>query len=228
MLNIMAMFLEKAKLTYVSVPKCACSSLKRVCHEANTGEPFRKVGEDGVKRSIHGVYGSPRFRRVRRGLKDGRFGGDLIAVVRNPLDRILSCYTNKVADKGCLRTADASEFARLDVPQEPDLATFVDNLEAYREISPEVRRHSQPLTWFLGRQPGRYLSLFDMSRLQDFVELVNERAASQVVLSHYNPSPNAVRISTVAPAVAQKVDTIFAEDHEIFGAYFEPSRKSVV
>lgn len=222
----MAMFIEKANLTYVSVPKCACSSLKRAFHEVNTGEKFRVVKIDGKKRSVHNAYGSPAFRVVEKALRTGEYKGDLMAVLRNPIDRLVSCYTHKVVRREWLKRVEPGEMAKRGLSPEPDFEAFVERLADYQAVSPVILRHSRPLTFFLGAEPKRYARLFDMAQLPEFIALVNARAGTQVALGHKNKSKQDME-PVVSAQVAKKIDEVFATDHDVFGAYFNASRKEL-
>jgi hypothetical protein len=209
----MVMQIKRAGLTYVSVPKCACSSLKHFVHHVITGEPFPKPQKGVKKRTVHHAYPAHAFDEV----PDNAEG--LIALVREPVGRIVSCHTNKIDNQGGIRVVTDEALEARGLPRNPDLDVFVDNLNAYREVSPEIRRHTQPLSWALGTDPDRFEALFDFSEIDAFADFVNRRAGTTVTLGHYNRSKPATH--PASDGVRQKIRDLFAEDFALFGRVFD-------
>lgn len=219
----MAIYIEKANLTYLSVPKCACTSVKQFCDEVNTGKPF-KIGPNG--KTVHDVHPALNFEIVERGIAEGKMGGDLIAVLRHPVDRIVSCFTDKVSRVRAIATKSQAEATARGLPVQPDLETFVNNLEAYQDVSQMINNHSRPLRYFLGDDPKRFSRFFHLDQIDDLRAMINQRAGTSVTTElHKNSSPDAKR-PHVTPEIKKAIEMLYAEELEIFGAYF-PASKTV-
>lgn len=165
--------LSEQKLIYIPIPKNACTSTKQMLHRIEFGREFdttRPVNDPYV--DIHDYYKK----------REGAFTGteDLnsltdynrFAIIRNPVERLISCYRNRVIDLGDLKT-DASSLHKYGLSATPDLNTFVMNLKKYRKASKSIEHHSRPQSAFLG-DTLRYLDyvfpIEDLDRLQQFLK----------------------------------------------------------
>ncbi len=103
----------------------------------------------------------------------------------------------------------------------PSIDNFVDLLPHYQAVSGTIRNHSRPLSYSLGPDPAFFDRLFPMSQLPEMVEYVADRIGKVPTLPHNNKSG---KTSLEIPQVAldrnkQKIEDIYAEDLDIFGAY---------
>lgn len=70
-------------------------------------------------------------------------------VVRDPVSRFLSAYTNRVTyyrdmERECAQNPEIrSQFDELGLPAVPDLDVFIDNFEHYVNLSPSIRLHTR-------------------------------------------------------------------------------------
>jgi len=148
--QIHQVLLPEQRLIYVPIPKNACSSIKQACYGIEFGEPFdyshnRKLGY----RDIHDYYEKRNnaftsLKRLKNNEDCMRF-----AVVRDPIERLLSSYGNRVVD---LKDLEMSRkvLEKMNLPAEPDLNTFVINLEKYRKVNAGINHHVRPQAAFLG------------------------------------------------------------------------------
>src|SRR5215204_3870755 len=161
----MPVICEQLRLAYFPVPKVACTSLKSYFFRINNRADFTrfKVGDRHV--TIHHVpgYAEEAFRPEFR----DRFSGyERIAIVRDPLDRLTSAFRNKVAKARLLeRDADAVRLCQIEgLASDPDLETFLLNVERYARLSTEIKHHTISQRHFLGEDLGFYDRVF---RLED-------------------------------------------------------------
>ena len=123
----MAIALKQFKLVYKPVPKAACSSIKAglALLDGRTG-----IKRDELLRDVslaHGIYQTTRFKRREWPLYRGYFR---FTVVRDPLKRILSVYTNRVVDYRDLEKSRKLRNLRDQYPVDPDPDFFFQNLGA--------------------------------------------------------------------------------------------------
>lgn len=214
----MSVFLWKAKLTYVSVPKVACTSIKRMFFEIENGKPFNVFHTNGHMWHIHNFYKGHAFGDLpHRRIADHR----RLAVVRDPVQRVLSCYSNRVVHHGKL-TAKAAGPAleRAGLKPAPDLGEFVDQFEAYRAVSPDVQHHSQSLIHSLGEDPGFYARVYDIRELGDFVADVGAHLGRELVLGRHQTGGPKFTPDDLTAAQRDRLMQIFAEDYRIWGRHF--------
>jgi hypothetical protein len=176
----MGCHLDRYGLSYFPVPKCACSSLKAFFFELENGRPFQNYRANGKVIHIHHVYRTLPFEttRHRAGANDWK-----IAVVRDPVARLLSCYSNRVLHHRELDGIDLSIRDRIaGLVRRPDIGTFVDLLPRYRELSPSMHHHSAPHVEFLGLDPAYFDRVYRIDQLDTLVADVAGRVGTAPAL----------------------------------------------
>lgn len=215
----MAVHLPNQKLTYFSVPKVACSSLKNFFFEIENGFPFQRFKMNGKSYGIHQFAKSERFSQIPREAIEGHVK---IAVVREPSRRILSCYRNKVVGlKDLHRIKFTEEQKKMGLVADPSLENFIDLLPHYQSISWSVRHHSRPLAFFLGKDPTFYDRLFAMNQLPDLVDFVSRIVGDVPALRHANKtkSSNQALSQATIDSINRKIEDMYAEDINLYGRY---------
>ena len=161
----MAVLIPELGLCYFPVPKVANTSIKHLVYEIEHGGPFRfDAASPDAPKHIHQEYKTPIFSKVDKNPLEGylRF-----AVIRDPVQRLLSVWRNRVAHHFELSApkVDIDALAKRGLTENPSLDEFVDKLELYREVQASIRMHSAPLVDFLGEDPAYFHHLFRMEEL---------------------------------------------------------------
>ena len=215
----MPCILPEHKLSYIPVPKIACTSLKNLFYQIENGRRFETYQINGRIRDIHKLYPSMPFKDLNR---TPMADHQRLAVVRDPLSRVLSCYRNRVAEKGALSEARVGPaLAERNLKPDPSLSEFIGAFKRYQRVSPEVMHHSSPLSVFLGTDPSYYTKIYALSNIGEFVAHVSETVGQQLELEHLQTG--GPKLSVEADMTEQeraKIRRIFAEDYQIFGEYF--------
>ena len=212
----MPIVLKPAKLAYYPVPKAACSSLKALFFEIENGRRFEDYHASGQLRRVHDVaYGSPAFQhKFMLQYRDY----DNICVVRDPVDRVVSCYADRVVKRGELSEQHLTSWAIAQgaVP-DPDFETFVDRIGLYMLFSANIHHHTAPLWHYLGPAPDFYTRIFTMADLEAMSAFIRERTGSQVRLGRDNPADR-----TGVTPTSKDVDRIrraYQVDYALFAAW---------
>lgn len=214
----MSVFLWKKGLTYVSIPKVACTSIKHMFFEVENGRPFQPFKCSGQFWHIHHFYRGYAFSDLPHPrIADHR----RLTVVRDPLQRVLSCYSNRVIHHRKLAEPKAlAAMATAGLNPTPDLAEFLDRFEAYRGVSQDVLHHSRPQVWSIGSDPAFYHRVYGLRDLPTFVADVGAHLGQQLLLGrHQSEGPKFSTDDITAPQRARLMD-FFAEDYRIWGQYF--------
>ncbi|MFT4012588.1 MAG: sulfotransferase family 2 domain-containing protein [Paracoccus sp. (in: a-proteobacteria)] len=178
----MALILPSQRIAYFPVPKVACTSIKSMFFEIENGRPFQPLRRFGQMFHIHNFYGTQPFaRQDLKGVADfWRF-----AVYRDPVARFLSCYSNRVLHFRELSAQMLSPAAqKAGALPDPDLDSFVERIELYREFSPSIRHHVAPQVSFLGRDPGYFQQIYTMAELPQMVAELSQRIGRSLRLPH--------------------------------------------
>jgi len=129
-------------------------------HFLNTGE-LAHTRQDalGVEGMVHRLNPTPRFSRA---LLDQTAGLRRFAIVRDPVERIQSCWRNRVKMEHELTPplVSAEALAALDLPAEPDFPVFLARLAEYCRVSGPIPYHPEPHHVFLGPDPDAFDALF--------------------------------------------------------------------
>ncbi|WP_310620479.1 sulfotransferase family 2 domain-containing protein [Flexibacterium corallicola] len=158
--------IKNTKILYYSVPKVACTSIKTALHQLNTGSTHLPE-----ETTIHRLYQS-RILRPDKPMRDNGIGR--VAVIRDPLKRLLSCYSNRVLHHRelSLGASNSAVHEALNLPYNPDVNTFLLRIEDYCRASRPITHHVAGFQWYLGNDLSKFAHLFKQEQLTEFEDLV--------------------------------------------------------
>ena len=213
----MTVILKSHKLFYASVPKVACSSIKRAFYEIEYGKPFEGAFNSKDKRSIHQIYPG----ELRQYYPDAEIADfRRLTLVRDPIARFLSAYSNRVAHRRQLSedVVKKADWLRRLKPH-PDLHEFVDRFEKYLAV-PDVHNHCRPMVDRLGSDAGYFHAIYDISQMDAFLEDVSNVVGRKVEAGRFQTGgPKLKRDDLTAKQVA-KLERFYKDDYAAFGSYF--------
>ena len=203
-------------LAYFAVPKNACTTLKEAFFALNEGRPFAPWdGPEGRTMYIHNTQGyfsapaTPEAFAETEGLLR-------LAVVRDPMRRLVSCWKNRVLHHRELSVARLGEapFAQHGLPPDPPFPLFIEKLEGYRALSWSIRHHSDLQVVFLGRDPGAFAHVVPMEALAELQELVASLAGAPVAFGHAQRGGREFPDPEIDAATRQRMLAYAAEDYD--------------
>lgn len=155
----MVIAIDAHKLAYMALPKAGCSSVKEALARLDPSVELPKR-KNVTLYTWHDLYPTSRFRqhRFKRYADFWRF-----CVVRDPVRRLLSVYTNRVLQFGDLRKSTKLRVGPdwlADIPRDPSPDEFFQNLAVYKRASSSVKHHSIDAWLFLGRDFGVYNKVY--------------------------------------------------------------------
>ena len=169
----MPYIIPEKRLAVFFSPKCAGTSVRGLMFELENGRPFEPYRLQGRDVDANALIGNFRFRRVpHKAIRDFH----RIAIIRDPVRRFLSAYSNRVVHYGELSEAVLGEdAAKFGVTPDPDLDTFVRHIGRYATISRSVRRHTLSQQRFLGQNTGYFHAVFRVEDLGAFPRHLEDR-----------------------------------------------------
>lgn len=215
----MTVFLWEKKLTYVSAPKVACTSLKHMFFEIENGFRFTPFHANGQMKHIHNtVYPG----KVFENLPHKRIADHTrLCVVRDPLKRFLSCYSNRVVHHGELGPKRIPQaFKDRGALPNPTLKQFIDRFEIYHEAAQTIRNHSRPFVNILGRDPGYFHGIYRIEEIEVFRGRVAEIVGGEPVLRRHQTGGPKLSPDDLTAAEVRKIRALYEEDYDIFGRFF--------
>ncbi|MCC5987484.1 MAG: sulfotransferase family 2 domain-containing protein [Pararhodobacter sp.] len=213
----MSVILDKHALSYLPVPKAACTSLKTLFFEVQNGFPFRPFSTNGRQWWIHDFYKTIPFEQIdHAAIAEHR----RIAVLRDPVRRLLSCYSNRVVHHRELSREKARKpLKRADLPFDPDLPTFIAKLPAYCEAVPSIHHHAMPMVTYLGRDPAYFTRLYPMAELDQLVADMSALAGRELTLEKLQTGGPKIDPESLDAPERARLDDFYAEDYAHYGRY---------
>jgi len=213
----LAIVLKKFGLSIMLVPKGASTSIKHLAFEIENGYPFKPYVVNSRKRFIHQLYHSRMFNADKDTVN---WNGDVFAVIRDPVDRILSCHSNRVMHYGELDSiALTDEDKELGVEARPSFELFIEHLDRYRQLSDKIKHHSLPMEKFLGNRADRYTRIFDSADLTELWEDLRQRVGTLPEVPHEQTGGADKKERTISKATLDRIYQIFANDYEAYGGF---------
>jgi hypothetical protein len=199
-------------LIYTS-PKVLSTSIKYMAFELENGRPFEPFEAQGKIFQVHRFYPTKAFV-----LPDRNRYQHVLAFVRDPLERLVSVYRNRVL---CRRLASEKDWERAvdaGLPPRPSFSQFVKYLEDYRSHIQEIDHHAAPQVDFLGRDPGLFDRFYSAESLGDFEEFMGNLAGRDVSLPHEQRSAKKKEIP-ISPLTRNRAYDLYGDDYHVFKDY---------
>ena len=223
----MSVISARARTFYVVLPKAACTSVKTMFWELETGGRRARPGlVDRIRARlgrepppIHHIDGY--VTREFEATSHVPGGYDRICVVRDPVSRLRSAWTNKIgrevfASRGETRTIVA---AGLDL--DPTFGRFIDDLDRYREISRPARVHSRDYAWHLGADLDWFDQIFRIEEMPRFESYISGRVGAEIRVPRRNRGGGATRRLAVEPRHGDVLRARLARDYALLGGLYD-------
>ncbi len=214
--------LQEKRLIYIPIPKNACTTIKQALHQVEFGRVFateRSINDPYV--DVHDYY--KKRRDAFTGIKklDEKSGFTRFAIIRDPVERLISCYRNRVLDLGDLKS-DADSLKRMNLPANPDLETFVLNLKRYRQVSKSIEHHSRPQSLFLGGTLEYLDHVYPIERVFELHDLLRTFSPG---LNMLNRKSGGIKmdVSDLSQKVLSEANQFYKKDYQLLKEFYSPS-----
>lgn len=206
------------RLTYVAVPKVACTSVKHAFFRVENGREHEDFVANGQYFHIHRIYPTRAFKDLPR----DRLSGHLrMALVRDPVRRLLSCYGDRVIyNRELSREAAGKALEAAGLPTNPGLSEFIDRLADYSRAVPAIAHHAAPHVDFLGEDPAYFAEIYSMSRLHDFAARVAAQIGRPFLLEHHQVHGPKFCPSVLSSSQVAAIRRHYEADYDIWGRFF--------
>lgn len=208
------------KIAYFPVPKTASTSMKHAFYQFEHGEPFNRVKVPGQKPDIHGNYVSTRhFYEIDH----ARYKGwSRVAVIRDPVRRIISAYHHRVVREGELseNRIDMDLARALGVGANPSRREFLCNLEKYRILSQPIRHHTDPFTKFLGHDLSYFTDVVKIGKIGELAQQIEALTGKKFVLEHHQKGDGKPMVLRMDRRARDALLNYCAGDYALMKGYF--------
>jgi hypothetical protein len=136
-----------------------------------------------------------------------------IAIVRDPISRIASCYADRVIRKN-------RNNSRKTVPT---FDYFIRNLKEVQETHHDLLVHSQTQIFWLGTNPKNYDYIFNTKQLsKEFTNVISDISGVKIPNTSHRKSSRGISSSIDITEEHKKIiKNFYAEEYEIWGNYFQ-------
>lgn len=210
----MAIIVDKIRIAYMPSPKVACTSLKTMFYRIENDSDFVPSIRNSIKFYIHGYYPTVPFARTPHERIRDHFK---ICVVRDPIRRFLSSYSNRVCfHKELNEKRLSSEAIKAGAIPNPNLEEFVERLEIYRKHSRSILHHTDPQTVFLGGDPNYYSRIYQMNELEDLRTDLSCRSRLDLSLPHVQNGGPKIEPESLSSNALEKVQVFYKKDYNTY------------
>ncbi|MGQ3488256.1 sulfotransferase family 2 domain-containing protein [Roseovarius pacificus] len=214
----MSVKIKGTNLVYFPVPKIACTSLKTAIMQHNSPEEYKRLNSrEPSEQNVHEYIRSYKMRPWTPWLKTTR--DEWVCIVRDPIKRAVSGYRNRIMFHKDLDDAPQRKLEAAGLTRTPSLNEFALNIEKYIPMTVSIAHHFRSVTRYIGKDPGRFAHVFDLSQLDDFVALVNHSGV-HLEIPHEQTGGPKLSVSDLSPEAYAALRTFYAEDYRIWGQYF--------
>lgn len=208
------------QLIYIPIPKNACSTIKHALYEIEYGKEFDYGrAEMWGYQDIHDYY--KKRKHAFMGIKMlSQRDETIFTVIREPVKRLISCYRNRVVDLGDLHKSK-SVLRQRGLPLEPDLNTFVLQLEEYRQINKVIEHHSRPQHEFLGNSLHYVDKVYPLHRMEELKKMLRELKPDLQMKSEKSGGTS-FNLADLSEEALKKAISFYGEDYNLLSDYYSP------
>ncbi len=214
----MAIALKCYRLLYMALPKAGCTAVKAALAHIDPDAP-EGLGLNAPMADLHRHYQTRRFRPHRFQAYEGwwRF-----CVIRDPVQRLLSVWSDKVHGRDELYNSRALRDGGSALPRRPDPDTFFENLGDYMRLSSAIRNHALPARLFIGSDLGAYDRVYTTASLDRLADDLGKLSGRAVRIARRNRSRVPLHWPDLGPAARRAVLAHTREDYAMMRRHFEP------
>ena len=216
----MAVPLKNHDLVYFPMPKTACTSIKKLFFHLNENRVFENYRKDGTLMHIHNAgYGTPYFSDLKHKNYTAK---TRVTVIRDPISRLLSAYSNRVAFHRELseRRIDIDLAGKLGSGPDPSPDEFFLNLEKYRVLSPSIRHHTDHATKFLGPSLTYFQKVYPIEKLTELVDFLSEKTSQDLTLGREQTGGKKIYFKDLSKPARKQLALYAMGDYALFDGHY--------
>ena len=210
---------DRFAIAFVGVPKCMSTSVLRSFYKLEHGTAFDRAAFGG---NIHRFYRqrvADRITSVEPPDLAGLAGLWIFTIIRNPIRRLLSVYTNRVCDhRDIVKALEKAPDATLD-PM-PTADAFFRDLPRYRAQVPSIKHHTDNFAQFLGPDLTRYDAVFRVEDADTMQTALSERLGQPFVLENEQRSRASLTLDDLSAEARARIIAHTHPDFELLAPFY--------
>jgi hypothetical protein len=134
-----------------------------------------------------------------------------IAIVRDPVERFVSCYKDRVFNKN--KDGTRNYVKSFDY--------FLENIDSISHQSRDIRKHSLPLVDIIG-PVSKYNYIIPLSKLNtEFISMIEEISGVQGIPISYNKTSKKAGEVVLTSKQVSEIKMRYREDYKNYGEWFK-------
>lgn len=212
---------HKHRIVFFPMAKNCSTSIKHMFYHLETGRPFRQArAAYNLVGHVHAYYPTVTLEKWHP-FYDCY---ESMTIVRDPVSRFLSGYGNRILHAKALETrgniGDKIKAAGLSL--EPDLDSFVDNLEKYLQISVYMKNHLSPQASIIGAIFPKIKHVLPISRAAEIPEFFRTHRNINVTFPHEQSVGPKFKPSDLSRSRLKKIVDFYKDDYALLHQHFAP------
>ncbi len=207
----MVIAVEDYEIGYVPVSQAACTTVKdmlgKLMGRSLPADPDR----------VHRMFPTRRFRPDQLTAIEDFFR---FTVVRDPVDRLLSVYSDRVMKREELRASPRLRGSGL--PPRPDIDVFFQNLDGYKNHASVIKHHVMKQSVFIGMNLGYFDRIYTTDDLATLRNDLWAMTGRKLTTRHLNAAPHGIIFDDLAPETQAALRAQTQDDYRLLSAWFTP------
>ncbi len=222
----MTAIIPELKLLYVSIPKCACTSLKNCMFYLENNFDYKTFKNNGKNFDIHKLYPSMYFdnliNKLEKQYKINEF--TKICLIRDPIKRFISAYTNRVNHHKELSPKRIQECDLDPDMANPNFIKFVRHYHLYRNVK-SIKHHTDSMYKFIGEDPNFYDKIFNLNNINQISEFLKNKFDIDYTIPKLQTGgggADSIDINAIKekrPNIYSKLEQFTSKDYDLFSNY---------
>lgn len=204
--------LNKSKVIYVPTPKVGCSSVKNILCNLNaiSIKKYKNVHIKFPTKDYDNKILLPKYDDYYK-----------FCVVRDPIDRFISGYNNRIVYLNDLKSSK-----NLNLKRKPNLNELAINIRKYCNTFDVFDHHFKPMINFIGPSPDTYSKIFNLKNIDTELVPILENIHNKKVKikTRHQLTPKTTKgLQTRSDLTQESIELLmefYKEDYEIYGSYF--------
>ncbi|MEX0338971.1 MAG: sulfotransferase family 2 domain-containing protein [Arenibacterium sp.] len=202
-------------VAYWPVPKAGCSSVKAMLSQIDPDyEEKAKLFDEN---HLHKVYQTRQFKQFRFDEHEKAYR---FTVLRDPIKRLMSVYTNRVVQKRDLENRRLT-MEKNNLPVYPDPDTFFQNLKPYCKVSTRIHHHVKRSGYYCGYQLGKFNRVYRTDEMQALAEDLSRISGQNVKTTRKNASTRTLEFTDLRVKTRDMLRPFLEREYRHLAGYFD-------